>query len=55
MHLDLTDDEARALLNLLTDAIEKRPLPVLAAHPHPAAASDPRHICWYRQIASSGV
>jgi hypothetical protein len=34
MHLDLSDDEAAALIKELHDIVE-RPLPLLAAHPHP--------------------
>jgi hypothetical protein len=42
MQLDLTDEETFALLNLLTEAIEDRPLPAVATHS--AAATDPGEV-----------
>jgi hypothetical protein len=40
MHLDLTDEETAALIQELHDIRRERPLPVLAAYPHPEG--DPR-------------
>ena len=33
MHLDLSDEETLALLNLLTQTIDNEPLSAIAAHP----------------------
>jgi hypothetical protein len=47
MILDLSDEETRALLNLLVEANRGRPLSALAAHA--AAAGDPRQVLGHRQ------